>query len=287
MQNRNPFDVGMITPAASAVSSSEIELIYDYEHVIENSRDREVAIEYARIIKRARNRIEADLLLIGQSLLAVKERKLFPTAQFANWVLDEFGIQPRQSQRMMNVARVYGDREDANQLLSAMGDSVAIMAAAPSVPDEARQVIEEKALAGERLSAREARRVIRRVREYHREIGDTVEAPVGALPEEVAEDHDVEQLRDQGWELRKVAAVGTYYCYNPQLHRATYPVESAEEAWDDAAKIKSPPLVARPVTIEMDQMTAVALLDVLRSRNWRHISKEQRETLITQLEQRL
>jgi hypothetical protein len=169
-----------------------IALAYDYSQ-IEDAAVRAEVQEAARTIKLAGQRIQSDLLLVAKTLLRVKENKLFPTAQFADWTQVEFNLDPRRAQYWMHVARVYGTRPDGATLVGLMGDYVARIVAAPSTPPEAREAIEQRVQAGEKLSTRQVQRLIAQVKDKPLDLDATVEYMRRHL-DELPEDEVLEVL---------------------------------------------------------------------------------------------
>jgi hypothetical protein len=99
---------------------------------------------------------------VGQGLLAVKEA--LPHGQFLPWLPAEFGWVERTAYNFMSVAQRFELATIANLPIQ---PTAAYLLAAPSVPDEARQVAVEKAEAGEEINTAVARaEVARHLREF-------------------------------------------------------------------------------------------------------------------------
>ena len=95
-----------------------------------------------RIRERVKKTVE-DIIEVGNDLLAVKEA--LPHGQFLPWLKAEFGWSERSAQNFMSVAEQFKSAKIADLPIQ---PSAAYFLAAPSVPDEARQVAVEKAEAG-------------------------------------------------------------------------------------------------------------------------------------------
>ena len=87
---------------------------------------------------------QESLLTIGQHLVEVKD--VLEHGQFSDWCQTEFDMSQRTAQRMMQVAEVFGGKNDTVSLLT---DTAMYLLSAPSTPEPAReQVIQEAQTTG-------------------------------------------------------------------------------------------------------------------------------------------
>jgi hypothetical protein len=107
-----------------------------------------------RIRERVRKTVE-DIIEVGNDLLAVKGA--LEHGQFGPWLKAEFGWSERTAQNFMSVAERFKSATIADLPIQ---PSAAYFLAAPSVPDEARQVAVEKAEAGEEITVATAREIV-------------------------------------------------------------------------------------------------------------------------------
>jgi hypothetical protein len=110
----------------------------------------------ARIRETVKRTIE-DIIAVGTELLAVKEA--LPHGQFLPWLRAEFGWTERTARNFMAVAEQFGPKTEMISDLQ-IEPTAAYLLAAPSAPDEAREAAVERAQAGERITAKEARRIL-------------------------------------------------------------------------------------------------------------------------------
>lgn len=113
-------------------------LKYNYEQIAE--ADRRTVQGAAVEIKAHAERAKSSMIAIGQKLAKVKE--LLPYGQFGEWCLTEFEMSQKTAERMMNAAKVFGERIDTVSILS---DSAQYMLSGPSVPEAAREEVIELA----------------------------------------------------------------------------------------------------------------------------------------------
>ncbi len=99
-----------------------------------------------RIRERVKKTVE-DIIEVGNDLLAVKEA--LEHGHFGPWLKAEFGWSERTAQNFMSVAERFKSAKFAELPIQ---PSAAYLLAAPTVPDEARQVAVEKAQAGEEIT---------------------------------------------------------------------------------------------------------------------------------------
>jgi hypothetical protein len=78
--------------------------------------------------------------------------------QFLPWLKAEFGWNERTAYNLIAVAQTFGAKSEVIADLT-IQPTVADFLAAPSVPDEARQVAVEKAEAGEQIALAEAKKI--------------------------------------------------------------------------------------------------------------------------------
>ncbi len=105
----------------------------------------------------------ASAIKIGQELLAVKET--LEHGQFLPWLQAEFGWSQRTAYNFMSVAERFEVARIANLKIP---PTAAYLLAAPSVPDEARQVAISKAEAGEEITFAVAREIVAESRKKRR-----------------------------------------------------------------------------------------------------------------------
>jgi hypothetical protein len=94
---------------------------------------------------------------IGNELLAVKSA--LPHGQFGPWLRAEFGWGGRMAQNLMAVAEAFGPKTEIIADL-AIQPTAAYLLAAPSAPDEARQVALRRAESGEQITTAVAREIL-------------------------------------------------------------------------------------------------------------------------------
>jgi len=115
-----------------------------------------------RIRERVKKTVE-DIIEVGNDLLAVKEA--LDHGQFGPWLKAEFGWSERSAQNFMSVAERFKSAKIADLPIQ---PSAAYFLAAPSVPDEARQVAVEKAEAGEEITVATAREIVAEAKKKRR-----------------------------------------------------------------------------------------------------------------------
>jgi gas vesicle protein len=115
-----------------------------------------------RIRERVKKTVE-DIIDVGNDLLAVKEA--LPHGQFGPWLKAEFGWSERSAQNFMSVAERFKSAKFAELPIQ---PSAAYLLAAPTVPDEARQVAVEKAEAGEEITFAAAREIVAEAKKKRR-----------------------------------------------------------------------------------------------------------------------
>jgi Protein of unknown function (DUF3102) len=110
--------------------------------------------ESDRIRERMKSSIQ-NIIEIGVDLLQVK--KSLPHGQFGDWLRAEFGLSDRSAQNFMSVAEKF---KSANIADLPIQPSAVYLLAAPSVPDEARQIAIDRAEAGEEINIAAARTIV-------------------------------------------------------------------------------------------------------------------------------
>lgn len=123
----------------------------DARTIVEGCRDE---------IRRREKRAAEDIIEIGRNLIAVKAA--IPHGRFGSWLDAEFGWSAETAQKMMQVARTFGD-----QIRNGYGfDTRALYAlASGTVPKAVREEFIERAEAGESIRYRDVRERIEAERE--------------------------------------------------------------------------------------------------------------------------
>jgi hypothetical protein len=119
----------------------------------------------AEKIRRTVQKTLDDLIEVGQELLAVKEA--VGHGHFGAWLRAEFGWTERTAQNLMSVAERFGSNPKLISDLT-IQPTAAYLLAAPSVPDEARQVAVEKAEAGEEITTAVAKEIVAEAKKKRR-----------------------------------------------------------------------------------------------------------------------
>jgi hypothetical protein len=189
---RDPFTQSEILAPVAVLSQASTELYYDYNQL--PSEHREAVRRSARIIKPLLKRTAEDIFIIGGELRAVKE--MLPHGRYTEWLGVEFGLSERMAQHFVNVRERLGPKSEK---FSVLPPSTLYLLAAPSTPDEAIAVVEERIDAGDRLSVVYVQRTIdeqkRRVRGVTIDgSAQPVRAPAG---DELGTD-------EQGWSVESV-----------------------------------------------------------------------------------
>jgi hypothetical protein len=126
---------------------------FNYE-LLETKVAEQVRSSAERIRERVKKTV-GDIIEIGNDLLAVKEA--LEHGQFGPWLKAEFGWSERTAQNFMSVAERFQSAKIAELPIQ---PSAAYFLAAPSVPDEARQVAVQKAEAGEEITLGTAQEIV-------------------------------------------------------------------------------------------------------------------------------
>jgi hypothetical protein len=118
--------------------------------------------EQANVAVRAEERIKTRevLRVIENGLDLIEVKKSLGHGHFTPWVEQAFfgTITIRSAQRWMNAAEQYGGKNEVTSLLKS---EVLLLLSAPSMPDEVREEIEARALAGEKITVAEVQELKR------------------------------------------------------------------------------------------------------------------------------
>lgn len=109
-----------------------------------------------RIRQRLKKTLE-DIIEVGNDLLAVKAT--LPHGQFGRWLRAEFGWSERMGQNFMRVAERFGPK---TEIIADLGiqPTAAYLLAAPSIPDEARELAIKRAEEGDRITTAVAKKIV-------------------------------------------------------------------------------------------------------------------------------
>lgn len=133
-----------------------ITLKFDYDE-IEDSEAREIARDAAREINMRRRRAASDLIVIGTTLLQIRE--LVPR-QFEAWMMAEFDYGMTAAREFMNIARRFADDPT---LVADIPVTVLRVLGSPSLPDEGVKAIldlaTEKQWEGDTIQVSEAKAI--------------------------------------------------------------------------------------------------------------------------------
>jgi hypothetical protein len=136
-----------------------VEFNYD---VLDPKVAEQVRSSTARIRERVKKTVE-DIIEVGKDLLAVKET--LEHGHFLKWLRAEFGWSERTAYNFISVAERF---KVANFASLPIQPSAAYLLAAPSVPDEAREVAIDKAKAGEEITVSAAKEIVAETRKKKR-----------------------------------------------------------------------------------------------------------------------
>ena len=119
-----------------------------------------LSADHAALAMRAEERIKARTVVTvienGRDLLEVKNA--LGHGLFTQWLAQTFPFTERTAQRWMSAAERYGAKSEVTSVLKS---EVLLLLAAPSTPEEVRQEIEARAIAGERITVAEVERLKR------------------------------------------------------------------------------------------------------------------------------
>ncbi len=150
---RDPFTQSEILAPVAVLSQISSELYYDYNQLATEHRD--AVRRSARIIKPLLKRTAEDIFIIGGELRSVKD--MLAHGKYTEWLGVEFGLSERMAQHFVNVRERLGPKSEK---FSVLPPSTLYLLAAPSTPDEAIAVVEERIDAGDRLSVAHVQRTI-------------------------------------------------------------------------------------------------------------------------------
>jgi hypothetical protein len=188
---RDPFTQSEILAPVAVLSQAGAELYYDYSQL--PSEHREAVRRSARIIKPLLKRTAEDIFVIGGELRAVKE--MLPHGRYTEWLEVEFGLSERMAQHFVNVRERLGPKSEK---FSVLPPSTLYLLAAPSTPDEAITLVEDRIDKGDRLSVAHVQRTIAEQKRLVRILTIDSEAqPNGGQGDGTAQDED-------GWSVESV-----------------------------------------------------------------------------------
>ena len=152
-RTRDPFTQSEILAPVAVLSQASVELYFDYNEL--PAEHREAVRRSARIIKPLLKRTAEDIFIVGGELRAVKE--MLPHGRYTEWLEVEFGLSERMAQHFVNVRERLGPKSEK---FSVLPPSTLYLLAAPSTPDEAIEIVEERIDKGDRLSVAHVQRTI-------------------------------------------------------------------------------------------------------------------------------
>jgi len=117
--------------------------------------------------------------VIGGELRGVKD--MLPHGRYTEWLEVEFGLSERMAQHFVNVRERLGPKSEK---FSVLPPSTLYLLAAPSTPDQAINIVEERIDKGDRLSVAHVQRTIAEQKKLVRILtvddqGNLIDAPVG------------------------------------------------------------------------------------------------------------
>jgi len=182
---RDPFTQSEILAPVAVLTQAGAELFYDYNQL--PTEHREAVRRSARIIKPLLKRTAEDIFVIGGELRGVKD--MLPHGRYTEWLEVEFGLSERMAQHFVNVRERLGPKSEK---FSVLPPSTLYLLAAPSTPDQAINIVEERIDKGDRLSVAHVQRTIAEQKKLVRILtvddqGNLIDAPVGPdgdMPEE-------------------------------------------------------------------------------------------------------
>lgn len=152
-QRRDPLAQSQVQPAAMVVEQVHVDLLYDYSRL--PAPHRRLVEEAARTIKPRLRRAAEDIFVIGAALNGVKAK--LEHGQFGDWLAVEFGLSRRMAQHFMNVATRL---QAKSEKFSHLPPSTLYLLAAPTTPDEAIRLVEERLDAGDRPQLARVARIV-------------------------------------------------------------------------------------------------------------------------------
>lgn len=160
-QRRDPLAQSQAQPATMVVEQVRVELLYDYSRL--PAPQRRLMEEAARTIKPRLRRAAEDIFVIGAALNGVKAQ--LEHGRFGDWLAVEFGLSRRMAQHFMNVA---ARLQAKSEKFSHLPPSTLYLLAAPTTPDEAIRVVEERLDAGDRPQLARVARIVELSRQAQR-----------------------------------------------------------------------------------------------------------------------
>ena len=183
---RDPFTQSEILAPVAVLSQMSAELYYDYSQL--PTEHREAVRRSARIIKPLLKRTAEDIFIIGGELRAVKD--MLPHGRYTEWLEVEFGLSERMAQHFVNVRERLGPKSEK---FSVLPPSTLYLLAAPSTPDQAISLVEQRIDAGDRVSVAHVQRTIAEQKRLVRTV--TIEGKATRIGEEEGETGEA----DQSW----------------------------------------------------------------------------------------
>jgi hypothetical protein len=149
------------TPQPPSTPQADLVIPESFDYTSLTAEMAQQARATAQCICQRIQRTVADILSIGQELLAVKEA--LPHGRFGPWLRAEFGWTERTARHFMTVAERFGSQAD---MLSdcRIEATAAYLLAAPSAPQEAVEEALARARNGERITASRAREILAKLR---------------------------------------------------------------------------------------------------------------------------
>jgi hypothetical protein len=212
VRGRDPFTQSEILGPAAVLTQESAALYYDYGQL--PAEHREAVRRAARTIKPLLKRTAEDIFVIGGELRAVKA--MLPHGRYTDWLGIEFGLSERMAQHFVNVRERLGPKSEK---FSVLPPSTLYLLAAPSTPDAAIEVVEERIDAGDRLSVVFVQRTIAalKARPDHTpdvtvdgEIVDIPGPPVDAVKAGLQELAELEEVLEGALRLLAPAVVRRY-----------------------------------------------------------------------------
>ncbi len=189
---RDPFTQSEILAPVAVLSQGSTELYYDYNQL--PTEHREIIRRSARIIKPLLKRTAEDIFIIGGELRAVKE--MLQHGRYTEWLEVEFGLSERMAQHFVNVRERLGPKSEK---FSVLPPSTLYLLAAPSTPDEAISIVEDRIDKGDRLSVAHVQRTIAEQKKLVRILTIDGEAQVIGRPS-----NEEANTTEEGWGMDAV-----------------------------------------------------------------------------------
>lgn len=132
------------------------ELVEGYDYSQLDAEVAKKAKKAATQIRLAMKKTVTGVIEIGQHLLEVKEA--LGHGKFGDWMKAEFGYSERHVQLAMNVAKHFGSKSAT--ISDLFQPTAAYLLAAPSTPDQAREVAFKEAKKGKPITAERAKEIV-------------------------------------------------------------------------------------------------------------------------------